>query len=253
MGADTCGSLRPGQINAALTSPRGRDMPHTKIACSRRRWAYRGSAARALLATWVLVATAATAHALDILPNERATREACERRFCEIVLDGKPAGPPLKCDMVKTWDRVKIKKNGEKSTLKWGFGDARCQVTLDVPRARIVSALKDSKHIFLFDKQTIQCKIEGEDNKVSTLEIDAAPKLKLKDGKAYKVWVNVKDVRGDSNAKSLVWTASKLADGLGIFHKDSVNAINKFIHETCQTDYGKGGKKADKPVKAEVP
>ncbi|MGD9668115.1 MAG: hypothetical protein AB7U75_03560 [Hyphomicrobiaceae bacterium] len=205
-----------------------------------------------------LLAAAPPAMALEVLPDEKASREACERRFCEIVLDGKEQGPPLACDMTKTWDRVKIKKNGEKNALSWGFGDARCKVTLKIPRDKIVPAFTEDKHTFQFERQTIDCKVEGADNKLNTLEVDAAPKIKFKNGHAYKVWINVEDVRGDSGLKTLVWTASKLADNVGLFHSATVKEINKFIHKTCKADYGKDAKHpkdapgGDKPLRADA-
>lgn len=194
----------------------------------------------------VVLAPARPALALDVLPGERATRDACERKLCEIVLDRKLSGAPLRCDMVKTWDRTKIKKSGAKKAISWGFGDARCEVKLDIPRATIVPALESAKHTVQFERQTVDCKIEDGERKLTTLQVEAAPKIKFKDGRAYKVWINVRDVRGDSGLKSLVWAVSKLADGLGIFHKDSLKEINKLLYETCENEYGKG--KSGKPA-----
>ena len=212
-----------------------------------------------LAAILAACALAPSASALEVLPDEKASREACERRFCEIVLDGKSSGPPLACDMTKTWDRVKIKKNGEKNALSWGFGDARCTLALNIPREKIVPALSEKRHTFQFEPQTIDCKVEGSDNKLNSLQVDAAPKIKFRDGKAHKVWINIKDVRGESGLKSLVWTASKLADNLGLFHSATVKEINKFIHKTCNARYGDGPrevkkekKKKDAPLRADA-
>lgn len=204
------------------------------------------TAAGLAVAAAVIVSYTPPAAALEILANERASRDACERHLCEIVLDRKLSGPPLACDMTKTWDRTKIKKNGAKKAISWGFGDARCQVKLEMPRTMIVPALDRPKHTVQFKTQTVNCKIEDSERKLTTLEVDAAPKIKFKDGKAYKVWINVKDVRGDSNLKSLVWAVSKLADNLGIFHKDSLKEINKLLYETCDKEYGSGAESKDK-------
>lgn len=235
------------------------------IACRRMPYAERPSmpvmrAALALpLGVLMALATTAPVAALEVLPDEKASREACERRFCEIVLDGKDSGPPLACDMTKTWDRVKLKKDGEKNALSWGFGDARCNIALKIPREKIVPALKQDRHTFTFERQTIDCKVEGSDNKLNSLQVDAAPKIKFRNGRAHKVWINVEDVRGESGLKNLVWTATKLADNLGLFHSATVKEINKFIHHTCQRRYGKGAIEAkdkrdgkDKPLRADA-
>lgn len=195
-----------------------------------------GARSAAIAAVLVCLSTPVTA--FDVLPDEREGRKECERRFCQIVLGGEASGPPLTCEMTKTWDRVKIKKNGEANSLPWGFGDARCKVSLNIPRAEIIKALEKPKHTFQFQKQTINCKIEGSDKKVSDLEVIAAPKIKLKNGKADKVYFKIKDVNGDSSLKTLVWTAAKLADSLGVFNSGATKEINKFIHKTCEERYG---------------
>lgn len=194
-----------------------------------------------------LLGASPAALALDVLPDEKASREDCEKRFCQIVNDGKENGPPLACNMTKTWDRVKIQKNGEKNALSWGFGDARCNVVLKIPRDKIVPAFTEEKHIFQFERQTIECKVEGSDNKLNTLEVDTAPKIKFKNGRAHKVWINIEDVRGDSGLKSLIWTASKLADNVGLFHSATIKEINKFIYKTCKERYSAEGNSDKSP------
>lgn len=200
------------------------------------------------LVAGLLATSSAPSLALDVLPDEKATRDACERRLCEIVLDRKLSGPPLACNMIKTWDRDKIKKNGKKKALTWGFGDARCQVAISMARAQIVPALVEPSYTLQFPKQTVACKIEDSDKKLTDLKVEAAPKIKFKDGKAHKVWINVTDVEGEGMVTGLVWTVSKLADGLGMFHKDTLKEINKFVHEKCIEEYGAGadGKPKDK-------
>lgn len=190
-----------------------------------------------LVGLWAAIAPAL---ALDVLPDEKATRDACERRFCEIVLDRKISGPPLACNMVKTWDRDKIRKNGKKKALTWGFGDARCQMAINMTRQEIVPALVETSYTLQFPKQTVACKIEDSDKKLTDLTVEASPKIKFKDGKAHKVWINVTDVNGEGMVTGLVWTVSKLADGLGMFHKDTLKEINKYIHEKCIEEYGPG-------------
>jgi len=185
-----------------------------------------------------LAGLAAPASALDVLPNEKATREACERRACEVVLQKSEKGPPLKCHMIKTWDRDKIKKNGEKKRMTWGFGDARCEVSLDLDRALLVPALTADKYTLQFPPQKVLCQIENSEKKAEPLTVVATPKIKFKGGHADKVWLNVKEVEGQSGVKTLVWTAAKLADGLGLFHKDTLKSINAFVHETCPTEFG---------------
>lgn len=201
-----------------------------------------------MLAVAFAAMLAIPAHALEVLPDEKAGREACEKRACQLVLDKTAAGPPLTCNMTKTWDRDKIKKNGDKKRMSWGFGDARCQMTLSLDRALLVPALQEAKYTLYFPPQKVVCQIEDSEKKAKPLVVTAAPKIKFKGGQADKVWINVTEVEGEGAVKNLVWTAAKLADGLGIFHKDTVNSINTFVHQTCPTEFGPNAK----PVKAEA-
>lgn len=222
--------------------------PETTAAAAAPRREHVGHALPLALAGVLAAAVAAPAYALEVLPDEKAGREACEKRACQLILDRNPSGPPLACNMTKTWDRDKIKKNGEKKRMTWGFGDARCQMTLRLERSLLVPALKEAKYTLHFPPQKVVCQIEDSEKKAKPLVVTAAPKIKFKGGQADKVWINVTEVEGEGAAKSLVWTAAKLADGLGIFHKDTVNSINTFVHQTCPTEFGANAK----PVKAEA-
>jgi len=66
-----------------------------------------------------------------------------------------------------------------------------------------------------------------------------APKLKFKNGRVKKVWINVKEVHGPPLLSSLIWTTAKLEDGLGIFHREMVHEINDFVHNKCAKRHGK--------------
>ena len=55
----------------------------------------------------------------------------------------------------------------------------------------------------------------------------------FKDGKAFKAWVNLKDVEGPTTMKGLAFSVAKLEDGLGIFHKSMIKAINSQLFEKC--------------------
>ena len=212
----------------------------------RRVFLLRGLTAVAVLVGAIALHTA-PARALEILPNEKAGREACEKRVCEIILK-KNEGPPLVCNMTKTWDRDKIKKGSNKKRITWGFGDARCSLTLNLDRSLILPALTNDKYTLVFPPQTINCLIEDEEKKAKPLVVIAAPKVKFKDGQAYKVWLNVQDVEGEGLVKNLVWSVSKLADGIGIFHSDTVKSINAFVHKTCPDEFGKPVEAMSKPA-----
>lgn len=170
--------------------------------------------------------------ALDVLPNERDGRKACERSFCEIAVKREP-GDPLTCEMVKTWDRNKIKKGGETGKLSWGFGDARCSMKIALPRDLLLPALKDATNKLEVPEQTVECLIEGTDGKPRTLTAKAAPRIEFEGGKAKKLWLNVGTIEGESILTNFVWAGAKLFDGVGIMHGAAIDEINRFIHDEC--------------------
>ena len=63
----------------------------------------------------------------------------------------------------------------------------------------------------------MNCVVER-DQQLKPVIIKLAPKLEFKNGKADKVWINLKEIEGPDDIKGTVWTAAKLEDTLGIFH-----------------------------------
>lgn len=193
----------------------------------------RASAAlRAAAVVMTLGTFCGTAVALDVLPDEKAGRKACEKSFCEIAVK-RDSGGPLACDMVKTWDRDKITKSGESGKLTWGFGDARCSMKIELPREPLLAALKEPSYKVEVPEQTVTCEIEGKDGKVSKLTAKASPRLEFKNGKAEKLWLNVGTIEGDTVLTKFVWAGAKLFDGVGLMHGSAITEINRFIYEQC--------------------
>lgn len=180
------------------------------------------------------------AQALEPAPGEEAAIKTCEQRLCTMALGRKPTGDDLKCDLAKTWDRDTLKK-GESSSVKWGFGDARCEVDLDISRTDVVAALTEKKHVVAIPEHTVACTVEREDG-AQPVTVKLAPKLAFKNGKADKIWINLIDIDGPQAITATVWMAAKLEDNLGIFHKGMIKSVNKFLHKKCGERYYADGR-----------
>lgn len=176
--------------------------------------------------------TATAAFALDPRADEKTQLKTCERNLCSLVTKLSPAKGDLACSVSKTWGRKSMKKGSASRALKWSFGDARCAVDLKVARATIIEALKAESVKLELPQHTVNCDVEN-DGKVDKVRISLAPRIEFKNGKAKKAWVNLKEVEGPTAIKGLVWTAAKLEDSLGIFHRDMIKGINKFLADTC--------------------
>lgn len=192
----------------------------------------------------VLLAVVAVlpARALEEPPGEMLALKACEKRLCAMVLGKEPTGSDLQCDVQKTWARSSL-EGGKDKGVSWGFGDARCSVDLKLERKDIVAALTKAKYTVKVPAHQVNCVIERE-GELKPVKAKLAPKLKFKDGKADKVWINLESIDGPDDVKSTIWTAAKLEDNLGLFHRPMIKSINKFLHRQCEKRYGPNGEEA---------
>lgn len=197
------------------------------------------ASAPAVLASALLGASAATA--LEEEPGEKAAITACDRRLCGILLRKDPEGDDLKCSLTKTWARAKIKK-ADRPELQWGFGDARCSVDVEISRKRLIAVVTRDRYTFRAPRHTARCVVElnGRPEKVTAV---VAPKIEFKDGRADKVWIRLKKVRGPAAIRLTLQTAAQLADTFGLFHRQMIRGINRYIERHCPKEAKKAASK----------
>ena len=170
--------------------------------------------------------------ALEEAKDEKDKLKACEVSLCQVVTKKGPPSGDFTCQLSKTWAKDKIKEGSASGKVSWVFGDARCSVDLKLERAAMVGALGAGETTLQFPEHTVNCEIERE-KELTPVKLKLAPKIVFKDGRAVTAWVNLKDVDGPSTMKGLAFTVAKLEDGLGIFHKSLIKAINHQITEKC--------------------
>jgi hypothetical protein len=197
---------------------------------------------------------AAPAHALEQQSGEAQALKACDQRVCTILLQKNLNGEDLKCELTKTWAKSAIKR-ADGPTLKWGFGDARCSVHLEISRALLVAALTKKDQKLWVPPHTANCIVE-EGGEMKTITATLAPKIVFKDGRAEKIWINLVRMDGSSAITSLLWAAAKLEDTTGLFQQPMLKAVNKYIYEQCPSNYPQavpatpGSKKTEKKSKS---
>jgi len=185
-----------------------------------------------LLAAMLAVAAAAPLRALEEQKGEAQAIEACDRRLCSILLDRNPSGEDLRCALSKTWARSTLKE-GDQPSLTWGFGDARCSITLQITRASIISAITSRKtHKFWVPPHTANCVVE-EGGQLKSLKATLEPKIEFKNGQAEKIWINLRHVEGAASIKDWASLAAGLADKTGIFHRQMIKSVNRYIYRDC--------------------
>lgn len=179
------------------------------------------------------------AAAIEPAANEAEVLKTCEQRLCTMALGKKPSGDDLKCALTKTWAKDTLKK-GESKAVKWGFGDARCELVLNLDRAEVIAALTKPEHTINVPAHTVKCTVER-DGEAKPVTAKLAPKLEFKNGRADKIWINLTDLSGPATIKATVWTAANLEDSLGIFHKGMIKSVNKFLYQRCGQRYEANG------------
>jgi hypothetical protein len=193
-----------------------------------------GRAATLLIASCIIALAPGWASALDEKKDEKEKLKLCERRMCDMVVKKTPATGDLSCALSKTWASKAIKEGAEGTVAAWEYGDARCTVELKLPRSLIIEALAGPKVKLEMPRHEVICEVER-DKQADPVRIELAPKIEFKDGRARKIWVNVKKVEGPASIKALVHMVAKVEDTVGLFQKRMLKAANKFIQEKCPT------------------
>lgn len=198
------------------------------------------------LAAVLVGATAAMA--LEEQKGETTAIKECDKRLCAILLEKNPKGADLKCALTKTWDRSKIKE-ADNQQISWGFGDARCSVDLDLSREALIAAMTADKITVRVPRHTANCVVE-QDGKPEKVTAVVAPKIEFRNGKAEKIWVRLKSVDGPTAIVLTVNTAAQLADNLGLFHRQMIKGINRYVERHCPKTLEVAGTPAADKAKA---
>ncbi len=170
------------------------------------------------------------AAALEPRKDEKDKIKACEKSLCSLIVAKKPVNGDLQCPLSKAWTSKTLKDGTKK--LRWGFGAARCEVDLKVPREMIVGALSAAEIKLTLPVHTVHCEVERENN-VDKARITLAPVIEFKNGVAKKIWINVGEIKAPGVIKGFVWSAAQIQDSVGIYHRQMIKAVNKFIGEQC--------------------
>jgi hypothetical protein len=184
----------------------------------------------AVLAVAGALLSATTASALEEGRGEEEAIKACDKRLCSILLSKNPKGEDLKCTLTKTWARSKIKQ-ADSPQLSWGFGDARCSVDINLSREVLIAAMTAERMTFR-TRHTANCVVE-QDGRLEKVTAVLAPKIEFRNGRAEKVWVRLKSVDGPPAITMTVQTAAQLADTFGLFHRQMLKGINRYIERHC--------------------
>ncbi len=172
------------------------------------------------------------AEALEEQAGEKRALEACDRKLCTMLVEKNPVGEDLKCSLTKTWAKATI-KSAETQATKWGFGDARCTVHLNMSRAELVGALTSPEYKLKAPVHTVDCLVE-EDGTTKPIKASLAPKIEFRNGRAEKIRINLQKIEGPFAITSVLSAAAALEDRIGLFHRPMLKSVNRYIEKHCQ-------------------
>ncbi len=184
----------------------------------------------ALAALAISATVSGAVSAQDATEKERLKK--CEIDICTILAEKTKDGADLNCDLAKTWVKEDISKEAEEKKLSWGLGDAKCSLNVKIARANIVSAVTDTDYTLTIPPQKVVCEVEQGGSKYP-INLALGPVVKFKGGEAIEASLGVSDIEAAAAIKAAIWTAAKMEENFGIFHKDILKDINKFITKKC--------------------
>jgi hypothetical protein len=158
--------------------------------------------------------------------------KACEKAMCTIVTKKEAKGADLACSLTKTWTKEQIKDGVKKKQFSWGMGDARCTLDVKINRLTIIGAMSKPEHVLDFGPHAVKC-MADRDGTPTPINVNLAPKVTFKGGKAVSAVLVVKEIEAPGMIKTAIWSAATLNDKVGIFQKDILKAINEFTGSKC--------------------
>jgi hypothetical protein len=189
---------------------------------------------RSLLPACLLAAALSAvfpAYALEEQTGEKKALDACDRKLCSLLVERNLKGEDLKCDLTKTWAKSTI-QSAETQATKWGFGDARCTVHIEMSRAQLIAALTEPEYRLKAPPHTVDCIVE-EEGAAKPIKATLAPKISFKNGKAEKIRINLQKIEGPTAITSVLSAAATLEDRIGLFHRSLLKSVNRYVEKHC--------------------
>ena len=184
-----------------------------------------------------IVSLSSMAAAIEPAADEKARLKACEAKICATAIAPGKASGPLACSLSKTWQKSTIEDGVRTKKISWTFGDARCDVDVELSNDDLAKAFTQPAHSVKIKPHTVSCKIERE-NEVTDVSLSLAPEIKFEGGKAKTALLNVSEIKAPALISGAIWTVAKIEDNIGLFHSEMISEINEFLFEKCPKRHG---------------
>jgi hypothetical protein len=173
-------------------------------------------------------------------PEQRAqkeARDACKIEICDIIETRERQGPNVACDIGWTWRAEEI-MDAVGGQLDWTWGKTVCRSKLHLKRAPLANAMRAPRASITVDTQTVRCALH-QDGKPYVIEVELAPRITFKNGKATDAKVNWGEVSAPAAIYPVLYAATGLDNSTNVLGPEFVRQINKFVRKDCAAVKGK--------------
>ena len=163
---------------------------------------------------------------------EKEARKACKIEICDILATKEPQGPDVACDILKTWrDDDIVKMLGGR--INWPWGKAVCQSKLRLKRAPLANAMSAPRARVELESQTVRCSLHQKGGKPYVVEVELAPEVTFKDGKATGATINWGDVSAPMLIYPLLYAGTSLDNSANVLGPEVARLVNDFMGKGC--------------------
>ena len=163
---------------------------------------------------------------------EKASRKACKIEICDVIATREPIGENITCDIKKTWRADSITRMlGDQ--FSWPWGKAVCQSKLNLSRADLAAAMLEANTTIKMDKFTVSCELHTGESTPYVVEMDLAPTVTFRRGKAISATVNWGDISAPLAIYPILYAGTGLDNRSNLLGSEVVTIVNEFTDKKC--------------------
>lgn len=172
---------------------------------------------------------------VELTPEEKAEKEArkaCKIEICDIIATREPIGEDIACDIKKTWRPDSLTKMlGDQ--FSWPWGKAVCQSKLNLSRADLAGAMLESDATIKMEQFAVSCELHTGEGEPYVVEMDLAPEVTFKNGRAISASINWGDVSAPLMIYPILYAGTGLDNRSNILGSEVVEMVNEFTYKKC--------------------
>jgi hypothetical protein len=171
----------------------------------------------------------------ELTPEEKAEKAArmiCKIEICDVIATREPIGEDIRCDIKKTWRADSLTRMlGDQ--FSWPWGKAVCRSKLDLSRADLAAAMLEANTTIKMDKFTISCELHTGESAPYIVEMQLAPEVTFRRGKAVSATVNWGDVSAPLAIYPILYAGTGLDNRSNLLGAEVVTMVNEFTGKKC--------------------